>query len=169
MSGRKGLSGRKKEGSQHPMPSTLEANRLKAEILDLIDQGEVTTLTEAARKLEISPSRTYRWSKTDEEWRKQVYEAREIVADELEKLLRDSKNVVAWIFLLKGLRPEMYRDNYRFEVKDERTKELLEELKKLGQQPQEALPEAPEPKMLPQAEEDNPFAEVIARIKQEEA
>lgn len=106
----------------------------KVEILDLLSNGQAGTLTEAAKIIGVRPVQVYHWNQTDKDFQEMVKLVREVKADEIETYLRGNKNLVAQIFLLKGYRP-MFRDSYRVvEIRDEKTKELLEELRKLGKQ-----------------------------------
>lgn len=121
---------------------TEEIFRLKKEILRLFDERQVSNLSQAAEQLSISKMRVHSWRKSDPEFAKQLDVAEELLADDLEIALRECKTaaqVTAIIFLLKGLRPQKYRDNYKFEVENPKVQELLSEIKRLGEP-------APEPK-----------------------
>lgn len=121
-----------------PIPSEQVAG-LKAEILNVLDMGIAETLSDAARRLAIRPSQAHNWLATDDNFRKLYNQAREVLADRLERELLSSDNVIAKIFLLKGLRPQ-YRDNFHVDITDNRTRELLDELRRLGNP---ALPQPP--------------------------
>jgi len=108
--------------------------RFKMLILDKLESGEAFTLSEAANQIGIMPVRAYSWSKYDPDFREMIALARQVRADRLEMELTNSNNIVAKIFILKGLRPE-FRENYKVEVSDTRFVDLLEELRRLGREP----------------------------------
>jgi len=135
-----------------------EIIRLKEEILKLLDSGAVKTVSAAARKAGVSPTKAWGWLQTDDSFRDQARQAQKVLADglieELLQLDKDAKMpwVTARIFLIKGMQPE-FRDNYRIvEFKDQRALALLEELRRLGK-------EKPEPKP------ENPLKETIERVE----
>jgi hypothetical protein len=109
--------------------------RSKRETLNLFDRREVDNISQAAEKLGVSKLRMHAWRRADPEWAKQLEVAEELIADELEVELRACKNpaqVTALIFRLKGIRPQKYRDNFKFEVENPRVQEILAEIKRLG-------------------------------------
>ncbi len=114
-----------------PTPAELIV-AIKEAALDLIDQGKCETLAEVAAALDVSPTLLYTWQSRDPEWGSQIKHARQIIADRIEKILIHSDSPQALMFLLKGYRPE-FRDNFRVELRDDKTAALLEELKALGQ------------------------------------
>ena len=134
-----------------------EIVKFKEQILELLDDCKEKTLSSAARKVGVSPTKTYQWLKTDDNFRDQVKQARKVLGDKLiEELLSVSPDakmpaVTAKIFLIKGFHPE-FRDSYKVvEFKDERAIALLEELRQLG-------------KEEPKPEPENPFNETIERV-----
>ena len=132
----------RKVGKSRPPEVVLQ---LKEEILAIIDLGVAETLADAARKAGVSPSEAWSWASTDEKFMRRYQQAREVVADRIEAELLQSNNVIAQIFMLKGLRPQ-YRDNYKLTVTDDRTKAILEELRRLAKEQEPApLPEPTPP------------------------
>jgi len=126
-------NGRKKPGRK-PTSSRIvekltqkEILKVKQAILTLIEAEEADNLTEACKKIGMSPLRAYWWLDHDAEWAGRVRQAQNIVADRLEADLDAMNNPVARIFRLKKLRPE-YRDNYRFDITSEALEKLLKEL-----------------------------------------
>ena len=100
----------------------------KGKILDLLCTGQARTYTEAAEKLGVTPAKVHAWALWDKDFQEALHLAKEIVADKLETKLTDHANFIPQMMILKGLRP-IYRDNYKIDLQDSRTKELLEELR----------------------------------------
>jgi len=126
-------NGRKKPGRK-PTSSRIvekltpkEILKVKQAILTLIEAEEADNLTEACKKIGMSPLQAYWWLDHDAEWAGRIRQAQNIVADRLEADLDAMNNPVARIFRLKKLRPE-YRDNYRFDITSEALEKLLKEL-----------------------------------------
>lgn len=134
----------------------------KSLILDLLDVGGAKTLATAARAVGVSPTKVYDWNKSDNGFRNQVQQARKVLADKLiEELLDDTEakmpQVVAKIFIIKGLCPE-FRDSHRVvEFKDERGVKILEELRRLGREVPKEEPKVP-------SEPVNPLLDTVERI-----
>jgi hypothetical protein len=87
--------------------------QLIQKVLALYEQGEISTLSEAAEKLGVSKYTLYKLKRSDPEFAEELDIAREIVADRLEaELLTCDKypEAFARIFRLNGLRPEVYKD-----------------------------------------------------------
>lgn len=135
----------------------------KAQILSILDAGGAKTLASAARAVGVSPTKVYDWNKDDNVFSGQVKQAQKVLADRLiEELLDDYEakmpQVVAKIFIIKGLCPE-FRDNFRtVEFKDERGVKILEELRRLAEKTPKVLIATPEP-------EENLLAETIKRVE----
>lgn len=127
----------------------------KLNILNLLDACEAKTASSAARILGISPTKVRDWMKTDEEFRGQVKQALKVLADKLiEEIISDESlkmpQVVARIFVIKGISPE-FRDSYKVvEFRDERGIQILEELRRLAEKAPKALavPSEPEGTLL---------------------
>ena len=115
---------------------------IKEDILKLLGDGSVYTLAAAAKLLGLAPITVYNMTRDDKSFQEQYEQAREVLADKLEEILLKSTNIVAQIFMLKGLRPHIYRDNYKMIVTDTRTLALLEELRNLGHTPKQIESEA---------------------------
>jgi len=135
----------------------------KEKIVALLEDEEVVTLTDAARYLELSPSRIRGWMKADEEFAVRVAVALEVIPDKLERKLLASPNIIAQIFMLKGLRHK-YKDNYRMEVTaDDKTKEVLQKLLELGKEKDQRTPE----QQAAVEEDENPFKEIIKNAEKD--
>ena len=83
---------------------------IKQRVLDMMDAREVDNLSQAARRLGVSPSSLYQWKQADPEWGRQTEQVWNIIADELEEQLdayegRWMPYVTARIVRLKALRP----------------------------------------------------------------
>jgi len=147
--------------------SSSEILRLKEDILANLDSCASRTLAQAARDVNVSPTKAYHWMKSDDNFRGQVKQARKVLGDQLIEDLLDLPDdakmpiVTSKIFLIKGLHPE-FRDNYKVvEFKDQRAIKLLEELRELGKE---------EPKPKPKVEEpDNPLQDTIDRVNAEQS
>ncbi len=128
-------------------PATISG--FKQAILQLLESEAAKNLSQAADFLGIPKLRAHVWYDDDPDWAKLVRQAQQITADRLEETIDSKENIIGLIFRLKKLRPE-YRDNFKVEVHNEKTRFLLEELRQLGSQPT-ALPSpapgiaAPEP------------------------
>ena len=130
------------------MYSLKQIGEWKKKIIDILDSGAATTLTGACELLDISPTRAAIWRRRDETWRELLGEAEQRLADKLEQELLEPEiggkpinmaYVTARIFLLKGIRPNKYRDNFKINVDDSKTKEILEELRSLSKADQTKL------------------------------
>lgn len=81
---------------------------------------EFGTVMAACRAVGISRTTWYRWRTEDKQFDIGVQEAQEAVADDLEqeaiKRAKDGKSDTLLIFLLKGLRPEKYREHRELAV-----------------------------------------------------
>lgn len=134
----------------------------KLQILSTLDNSEAKTLSGAARMIGISPTKVREWARSDENFRNQVKQAQKVLADKLiEELLDDQlakmPQIVAKIFIIKGLAPE-FRDSYKVvEFKDERGIEILRRIRELAEEAKKkpkALSSALEP-------EENPLTGTI--------
>lgn len=118
------------------------ATELKTKMLELLTSGDCRTLTDAAVKLGLNPTKVYYWRSRDEVWREQLAMVDEVLADRLEAELMELPSgetrdylasfVRARIFLLTGARPWKYRDSSRLNAQNSRIETLINELKKLG-------------------------------------
>ena len=102
--------------------------KLKVKILQVLLECKATTIRSAAILLHIPPVRAHHWAKDDKDFGEMIRMVREVRADLLEEELAVDPNVIAKIFLLKGLRP-MYRDSYKVELTNENLENLLKELR----------------------------------------
>jgi hypothetical protein len=130
-----------------------EKLRIKYQIVEMLDSRVVDNLSQAADMLGISRLRLYQWKRRDSEWADLLNLADELIADDLEQRIANVKTVpecTSLIFRLKALRPDKYRDNYKFDVRDSRVLEHLAELKKLGKQAR--VQEVAEPDSVPETE-----------------
>lgn len=134
----------------------------KKAILQLLESEAAKNLSQAADFLGIPKLRAHSWYDDDPDWARLVRQAQQITADRLEEEIDEKGNIIGLIFRLKKLRPE-YRENFKVEVHNEKTRVLLEELRQLGSLPM-ALP-SPAPS-LP-APEPNLLAETIKRVNEE--
>ena len=111
-------------------------SELKVDVLNLMDEGKADTIASAARQLKVRPSFLYQLMREDPDWGGRVRQCRETFADRLEEeiLGADLKypQVLARMFMLKGLRPSVYRDNYKIVVGNPKVEQLLTELQRLG-------------------------------------
>jgi len=142
-----------------PRLSTQDILELKVKALELLSTGECFTVTQVARKIGLPPTRLYQWGRDDRDFRDLLRIALEIKADDLEEELSKHANFIPKMMILKGLRPK-YRDSYRTMPEDNKMKELLEELVKLGKgarerQEREAEVEYLPPTLTIQQEESN--------------
>jgi hypothetical protein len=118
-------------------------NKEKHQILDLFEEGRITTLSEAAHILDLSKYAVYHWAFRDVDFGEALKIAKEIVADRIEvQLLECDKmaQVTARIFLLNGLRPGIYKGT-KIEVDSPKLQKLLTDIREAGK--------ANEPKALP--------------------
>lgn len=150
----------------------------KKQILELLDACEARTIKEAANKVGISPSSVYYWCETDKAFARQVHQRKNVLADKLIVELLDADPdskmpfITAKIFLIKGLKPE-FRDSHKIiELKDEKTRAILEELQKLAKKQQPASSSTSEVETEPleaqtagEQEADNPFVMVVKTIE----
>jgi len=128
----KNKPGRKARGSFMPRLSDESILKYKTQILELLSSEEVTTVSEAARILKLNPAKVHNWASNDKDFQEMIKLTREVIADDIEKRLRDSKHFIPQMFLLKAYRP-MFRENYKLDLGSSKMEELLMELKKLGQ------------------------------------
>lgn len=111
------------------MPSNYEAEKIyksygklteekKAEFLKKLESG--ISIAGAARTVGVSHSTVYNLINKDKEFKKLVDEAREAGSDRMEDTLLNigvrDRNVTSLIFLLKGRRPEIYREKYQADI-----------------------------------------------------
>lgn len=116
--------------TRHTADQTLE---YKLQIIRLLENGEIFTLTAAAQALGISAATVQYWANRDEEFAESVKLAKEVLADQLEVKLAAHSNFIPQMFMLKGIRP-WYRDNYKVPPTTSEAKELLQQLVALGKQ-----------------------------------
>lgn len=82
----------------------------------------VGTVTGAMQAVGMSRQSWYRWQEEDPDFKEAVEDAQQAAADRLEAVAIDratkaqGASDVLLIFLLKGLRPEKYRDRHQHEV-----------------------------------------------------
>lgn len=105
----------------------------KVEILRLLSDGLALNITEAARKLNLLPARVYTWAKTDPDFKELIKAVDEVIADQIESDFLKGRNDVPKMMLLKGKRPQQYRDNFKIEYSTEKVESYLKELKELAQ------------------------------------
>jgi len=122
--------GRKAGSTRLPQFTDAEILDYKVEVLQLLATGEVHTISDAARKLGIDPTRVHAWAYNDKDFQEMLRLSHEVVADNIETRLQESKHFIPLIFLLKGYRP-MFRDSYKFDVSNEALEKLLGELREL--------------------------------------
>jgi len=153
-------------GKPGPKPALFKAKSVyspgqiaewKAQVVTMFDEGVIETLTEGARILALRPSVLYGWMTFDHEWTAQIRQAKEAIADRIEKNLLDSTNPNAQMFLLKGYRPQ-FRDNFKLNVTSEALEKLLEELKSLAGRPEPAQIVESTAKELPPGISSLPFS-----------
>lgn len=80
---------------------------------------ETGNISGSAKHAKIAPRTVYNHRKRDKAFAKKIEESLEVGADRLEAVARaraEKSSDVLLIFLLKGLRPEKYRENYKHEV-----------------------------------------------------
>ena len=135
---------RPKKATKLPHMSTEEIMDTKHKILELLSSGDATTISEAARSINVEPHKVYTWGRSDPDFREAVTAAREVVADDIEKRLQNHPNFIPLMFLLKAYRPE-FRENYRYGGTDSKLEEILGELSRKAQE--EPLP-TPEPEKV---------------------
>lgn len=85
----------------------------------LIAYAQCGTATGAMRAVGMSSRTWWNWLKADKEFAAEVAAAEQAVADHLEEVARQravAGSDVLLIFLLKGFRPEKYRERYQHEV-----------------------------------------------------
>ena len=112
----------------------------KRKVLDLFETTNVTTLSEAAEKLNFSKYRVYKWKRNDSEFAQELQIAKELVADRLEQELLTCEKyheAFARIFLLNGLRPNVYKHN-KFVIENPKFEKLLQDIKKAGKKEPDA-------------------------------
>ena len=149
--------GRKPGSSQRPHLKDAEIIDAKIKVLALLENGAAKHLTECADILGLSRTQMYFWKQSDTQWAKEIELTDQITADRLEKEIEQAivegkaismPYVTARIFRLKALRPEKYKENYKFEVTDANMKQLLTDLRNLGKS--EPKKEAEKPSEAPQ-------------------
>lgn len=90
----------------------------RAKFLEFLQSG--ISLAGAARAVGISHSCVYDWKAKDRDFAEAIDKAREAGSDRMEDALLDigirDKNVTALIFLLKGRRPDTYRDRQQTDL-----------------------------------------------------
>lgn len=90
----------------------------KAEFLEKLKTG--ISIAGAARAVGVTHSTVYNLMNRDKEFKTLVSEAREAGSDRLEDTLLNigvrDRNVTSLIFLLKGRRPEIYREKYQADI-----------------------------------------------------
>ncbi len=111
----------------------------KYAILKALSAGQARTISEAARLINIDPVKVYFWGESDPDFRDAVKSIRQVIADELEDKLNESKNFIPWMFLLKAYRPE-YKDKYVFDTNSGNMEKLLNEIREAGKKKEEPLP-----------------------------
>jgi len=139
--GSKNREGTKKVGRKPRQPLMAKATPeevlfYKSQILDVLARGEYMTLADAARKFGIEPIRVHWWARDDKDFQEMVKLAREVAADDLERELAQHANFIPKMMILKGYRP-MFRDNFKGIVISDKLENLLVELNKLKDPPQE--------------------------------
>jgi hypothetical protein len=97
-------------------------------------------LASAARKLGLAAARVHQWAQNDKDFHELVKLAREVVADKLEEEFMEHGHFIPKMMLLKAYRP-MFRENYKIDFEDSRMKEMLENLRQLGQKNAQKPPE----------------------------
>lgn len=147
-----------------------EMAKLKDEILQRISTGDALTVTEAAESLGLDPKQAYAWMGDDPNWAGIVRQTRFVLADRVEKMLLTQGNVVGLIFLAKSYAPDRFRDDFKIPLSDNRTRQLLEELRDLGKHVSEAAKPVHPPaiKEIPATSAPEPInflAETVARLK----
>jgi len=106
----------------------------KLQIIETIESGKAVTPTGAADLLGYPAVRVRHWLRDDKDFSGMCRTAREAFGDRMIEALSNEKNIIAKIFLIKGIYPE-FRDNYRVSSVDSKMQALLEELKRVtGQQ-----------------------------------
>ncbi len=114
----------------------------KSAIIQLLETRQVETLSDAADRSNIPKLLAYKWRRNDLEWASLLKEAGEITADRIEnEILSTEVNgkpismpyVLARMFRLKALRPQLYKERYPINVEDSKMVDLLTEIKKIGQ------------------------------------
>jgi len=150
-----------------------QIRKFKENILDILEARTADTLSDACKQISVKPTKAYDWMKHDRAFKNRVNAVKEVIADEIFKQLlhieysNNSKpSITALIFLLKGLRPE-FRDTFKIiEEKDQKTRELLEELRKMSRQEKKDDNKTTEPS-TPSKEkqkEYNPLIRTIDRL-----
>lgn len=129
-----GRTGQTKLRKTHTME---EIRKLKQELLDILSNGLAQNITEACEMMGVKPYLAHSWKKRDEDWSRDLELCKEVLADRLEKELSESPNIIAKIFLLKGLRPHIYRDNYHKPETSETVVETIKELRRLANEQKE--------------------------------
>lgn len=114
---------------KHLILSSEEVLKAKAGILELLSNGECMSISAAAKRLGLNPTKVVHWAFYDEDFAELIRLSKEVVADQLEDELAHHVNFIPKMMILKGLRP-MYRDSYKFDVSNEKVEELLKELRK---------------------------------------
>lgn len=119
----------------HQTPEEIKLNKLK--IINLLMTGKAYNITDACEQAGILPQLAFGWAKRDETFAAIIQNVHEVVADELEKELREYDHFIPKMFLLKAYRPE-FRDNHKVNVTSETLELLLKELKEANQRAIEA-------------------------------
>lgn len=86
----------------------------------LLHVADGMSIAGAARKIGLSHATIYNMKNKDAEFAKEIELAREAGSDAMEDSLKDigetQKNPTALIFLLKGRRPEIYREKLQADI-----------------------------------------------------
>ena len=128
---------------------------LKEAVITLMDSWGVTTLTEAARRLKVSPLSLYKLKEEDPEWGLRLKGARQVLADRLETELLEVKTmaaVIARLALLKTIRP-IFRDSYKLTVDSTKLESYLKELKEADKIRKDIKIKVPPVQMLESSED----------------
>ena len=102
------------------------------------------TVYEACRRCGVSTQTVYKWAATDSQFRKRMIDAKECAVQRLEtsayrKALKG--DTLLTIFLLKAMRPEIYRDRYEGKIDEEELNSAIErELDRVAARRPHALP-----------------------------
>ncbi len=130
----------RRKGSNIPVPQALEGGKfrtdreivdLKAKIINILVEGQAKTIKDAALIAGVNPVVAWSWAQHDKTFKQCLDAVHQVVADGLESQLREEKNFIPLMFLLKGYRPE-FRENAKIEIKSEGVEKLLAELAEIA-------------------------------------